>query len=100
MSSIRFGRMIKTLTRPRCFTQGSRGEARVLASLRTSLGSVEQVEIDVSGAPLYTVIVSRSVGCALAARDLGPKTSKVDLTFYHFASGIRLILLRVYIARC
>ncbi len=109
MSSIKFGRMIKILSRPRhftqarYFTQGSQGEARVLASLRTSLGGVEQVEIDVAGAPDYTVIVSRSVGCALAARDLGPKTANVDLTFYggrHFASGIRLILLWVYIARC
>ncbi len=74
-----------------------------MASLRTSLGGVEQVEIDVVGALDYTVIVSRSVGCALAARDLGPRTAKVDLTFFggrHFASGIRLVLSWVYIARC
>lgn len=102
MSSIKFGRMIKTFTRPRyftqarCFTQETPGEARAMASLRTSSGGVEQVEVDITGAPAYTVIVSRSVGCALAARDLGPKTAKMNLTFYggrHFASGIRFVLL-------
>ena len=49
------------------------------------------MQCGVEGAPLYSVMVDKSVGCGLAGRDLGSQAMKVDLKFYggcHFASGI------------
>ena len=43
------------------------------------------------GAPDYTVVVERTIGCALAGRDLGPGSVKIDLLFHggrHFARGM------------
>lgn len=81
-------KLFKTLVQHRALTKAS-------VSLRTSLGGVAQqvqCDVDVEGAPYHSVNVSRSVGCALAGRDLGPKTAKVDLVLHggrHLARGIQ-----------
>ena len=71
----------KTISRSRSLTQAT-------ATLRISPNVTEQVQCRVEGAPYYSVVVSKGVGCALSGRDLGSKVAKVDLIFYggcHFA---------------
>ncbi|KAL9123656.1 MAG: hypothetical protein Q9175_008319, partial [Cornicularia normoerica] len=69
-------KLLKVIAQSRSLTQAS-------ASLRTSPGGVaQQMQCDVEGAPYYSVMISRNVGCALAGQNLGPKTAKVDLIFY------------------
>lgn len=65
--------------------------AQTTATLRLSPDRSKQVECDVDGAPYYSVMFDKQVGCDLAGRDLGREPSKVDLIFYggrHFAQSI------------
>lgn len=60
------------------------------ATLRLPSKRAQQVSCSVGGAPLYTVIVEKDVGCKLVGRELGPDPVIVDLIFYgglHFACG-------------
>jgi hypothetical protein len=69
----------------------SRNLTQVAAKLRVSPTVSKEIICSVAGAPEYTVVVPKSVGCELAGRDLGSETAKVDLVFYggcHFALGI------------
>ena len=75
---------LKTVTHHRYFTQST-------ATLRLPSNKAQEVWCVASGAPDYTVVVERTVGCELAGRDLGSGSAKVDLIFYggcHFARGI------------
>ena len=77
-------KVFKTIIRSRSLTQAT-------ATLRISPNVTQQVQCKIEGAPYYSVVVPKSVGCALAGQDLGLKIAKVDLIFYggcHFAYGI------------
>lgn len=77
-------KLVKPITKYRRFTQAT-------ATLRLSPNKAQQVQCRVEGAPYYSVVVPKSVGCGLAGRDLGSQAVKVDLIFYggcHLAYGI------------
>lgn len=75
---------LKTFIKTRSLTQTT-------GTLRTSPTVTQQVQFEGGGSRYYSVVVPRSVGCALAGQDPGSKVAKVDLIFYdgrHFATGI------------
>lgn len=79
-------KLLKTAIKHRTFAQ-------VTATLRLSPNRAQQVQCGVEGAPFYTVMIPKSIGCDLVGRDLGRQFVKVDLIFYggcHFAHSITL----------
>ncbi|KAL8905413.1 MAG: hypothetical protein Q9207_002653 [Kuettlingeria erythrocarpa] len=76
-------RILKPIVAYRSITQST-------ATLRISKDVTQEVDCMVGGAPDYSVGIPKEIGCALAGRDLGYKSAKVDLIYYdgrHFATG-------------
>lgn len=55
---------------------------------------MQQVDCDMEGAPDYTVMIPKAVGCTLVGREMGSKIQRVNLVFYdgwHFALGMSFL---------